>query len=45
MTGLFMNIQVNNPLYQQFVELVSVASADVIDGCVLSFSVSLSNAQ
>lgn len=40
-----MNIQVNNPLYQQFVELVSVASADVIEGCVQPLSESLSNAQ
>lgn len=40
-----MNTQLNNPLYQQFVELVSVASADVIEECILPLSESLAYAQ
>lgn len=40
-----MNTQLNNPLYQQFVELVSVASADVIEECVHPLSESLAYAQ
>ncbi|WP_180644590.1 hypothetical protein [Acinetobacter bereziniae] len=40
-----MNTQLNNPLYQQFVELVSVASADVIEECIHPLSESLAYAQ
>ncbi|MFV5265370.1 hypothetical protein ACMUMS_17735, partial [Acinetobacter courvalinii] len=40
-----MNTQLNNPLYQQFVELVSVASSDVIEECIHPLSESLAYAQ
>lgn len=40
-----MNSQVNNPLYQQFVELVSTASKDVIEECVQPLSSTLADSQ
>lgn len=40
-----MNTQVNNPLYQQFVELVNTTSAGVIEQCVEPLSKTLNESQ
>ena len=40
-----MNSQVNNPLYQQFVELVNTTSSGVIEQCVEPLSKTLSESQ
>ena len=40
-----MNTQVNNPLYQQFVELVNTTSSGVIEQCVEPLSKTLSESQ
>lgn len=40
-----MNTQVNNPLYQQFVELVNTTSSGVIDQCVEPLSKTLNESQ
>ena len=40
-----MNTQVNNPLYQQFVELVNTTSSGVIEQCVEPLSKTLFESQ